>query len=235
MAAGERAGDRGPMFEFLVRDAQGHELVDGCDLLARSLGFGERDALPPGLVQTSAAAGGVALGAFAGARLVGFSFALPGTGPELFSCGLAVEEGWRGRGVARRLKLAQRDAALARGAKRIRWTADPLAAPALRLYLGGLRARLVDYAPELYAAVRPAKVPPDDVVIDWSLTAAQPVGRPAARVEIPGDRRGMGDDELAAWRLGVRREMREVLRDGAVGTGVAIADGRAWVLFSEAA
>ncbi len=218
-----------------VRDAHGAELVAGCALLARALDFADRDAVAPWLVQTAAGCGGLALGAFAGERLVGFSFALPAAGGDLFSCGLAVEPPWRGRGVGRALKLAQRDRALAQGCARIRWTADPLSAPALGLYLSGLRARLVGYEPELYAAVRPAAVPPDDVVIDWPLAGepAAPAGS-ASRVEIPFDRRALDGVELRRWRLRVRNDMTRVLDAGAAGTGVAVdrAARRAWVVFS---
>ena len=219
---------------FDVRDADGAELVAGCALLARALGFADRDAVAPWLVQTAAGCGGLALGAFAGERPIGFSFALAAAGGELFSCGLAVEPAWRGRGAGRALKLAQRERALAQGCTRIRWTADPLSAPALGLYLSGLGARLVAYEPELYAAVRPSSVPPDDVVIDWALAPPVPTPPPAARVEIPFDRRALDDGELRRWRLRVRGEMTRVLDSGAAGTGVAIdrAARRAWVLFS---
>src|SRR4051794_34833124 len=100
---------------FDVRDASGAELVAGCALLARALDFADRDAVAPWLVQTATGCGGVALGAFAGERLVGFSFALLATGSDLFSCGLAVDPAWRGRGVGRALKLAQRERARASG------------------------------------------------------------------------------------------------------------------------
>jgi predicted GNAT superfamily acetyltransferase len=245
------------MTDLLVRDARGHELVEGCALLARALGFRERDAIPPWLVQTSAsAAGGVALGAFAEGRLVGFSFAIAGEAGSLFSCGLAVDERARGRGVGRALKLAQRDRALALGVREIRWTADPLSAAALGLYLGRLHARLVGYASELYSAVRPSAVPADDVLIAWPLTgepacaspvpaddvpiAWPPTGepprplRPRARVEIPLARDRLTREELVRWRLNVRAAMGAALAGGAVGTDVAVRDGRAWVLFSEA-
>jgi predicted GNAT superfamily acetyltransferase len=234
MVRGAGAADRGGMIDapntFAVRDASGAELIAGCALLARALDFADRDALPPWLVQTAAGCGGLALGAFAEARLIGFSFALLAPGGELFSCGLAVEPPWRGRGVGRALKLAQRDRALELGCPRIRWTADPLSAPALGLYLSGLGARLVAYEPELYAAVRPAAVPPDDVVIDWPLAGAPAVSGSVSRVEIPFEH---GAD-LRRWRPRVREEMTRVLDSGAVGTGVAVdrAARRAWVVFS---
>lgn len=226
------------MSDIEVRDARGAELVDGCALLARALAFSDRDALPPWLAQTSAAAGGLALGAFAGGRLAGFSFAIPGAGRELFSCGLAVDPAFRGRGLGRRLKLYQRERALALGVWAIRWTADPLAAPALALYLHGLGARLVAYAPDLYAEVRPAAVTPDDVLIEWPLQRTpSPSGRPSARVEIPLGHEALGARALARWRHEVRGAMTAALDKHAVGVDVAVDRdaGRAWVLFAEAA
>ena len=143
----------------------------------------------------------------------------------------------RGRGVGRQLKLAQRERALAAGVAVIRWTADPLSARALALYLGGLGARITAYAPELYAPVRADAVPPDDVVIEWPLEGEVRAGSPAARVEIPLDASTLAVGERRRWRFAVRRAMTPVLAGGAIGTDVSLdrADGRAWVLFREAA
>lgn len=228
---GERgASAAGPLAgEPVVREASGGELVTGCALLAGALGFGEREALPPWLVQTAVDCGGLALGAFAGRALVGFSFALPALDGTLFSCGLAVAPAWRGRGLGRRVKLAQRDRARALGCPSIRWTAEPLNAPALALYLSGLGARLVAYAPELYAAVRPGAA--DDVVIEWPLAGAPVTGFVGRRVEIPATRPARPE-----WRRRVRAEMMAALAAGAVGTRVERDQaGRVWVVFTEPA
>jgi predicted GNAT superfamily acetyltransferase len=247
------------MSEIEIRDAGGAELVAGAELLAASLGFGERDAIPAWMMQTTTGCGGLALGAFRGGVMGGFSYAVPCGERALFSCGLAVRPDWRGEGVGRRLKLAQRERALARGRTRIRWTADPLAARALTLYLPGLGARLTDYRAELYAAVRPSAVPPDDVTVEWELQGARAaqaggcprtqsaarhgepdaerhdpiLGRSAACVEIPFDHSALDVAERLAWRLRVRRAMQRALADGAVGTATAIdrAARRCWVLF----
>jgi predicted GNAT superfamily acetyltransferase len=226
------------MSEITIRDARGADLVAGCELLSESLGFGARDALPPWLVQASAEHGGLALAAFAEQRVVGFSVAIPAAPGALFSCGLAVAPQLRGRRIGHRLKLAQRERALAQGCASIVWTADPLSASALALYLPGLGARLVRYDAGLYAAVRPALVPPDDVVIEWRLEPGERAeGRPAGRVEVPFDHRSLAGEALLSWRLRVRLAMRRVLDRGAVGTTMAIDRGarRAWVLFREAA
>jgi predicted GNAT superfamily acetyltransferase len=223
------------MPDIEIRDACGGELVEGCQLLADALGFAPRDALPPWLVQTAATAGGIALGAFSGAALVGFSVAIPAEPHALFSCGLAVDPAHRGRAVGRRLKLAQRERALASGRTVIRWTAEPLAAAPLGLYLSGLGARLVNYEPGLYDDVRPSEIAQDDVTIEWRLTGTPSwTGRPGASVEVPFDHRELGAAELAGWRMRVRRAMSQALGHGSVGTGVAVDRGsrRAWVLFS---
>ena len=69
--------------------------------------------------------------------MVGFALALPGvkTGAEsrsgrpesyLHSHMLAVREGYRNQSIGAKLKLAQRDDALARGIDRMEWTFDPV-------------------------------------------------------------------------------------------------------------
>jgi predicted GNAT superfamily acetyltransferase len=217
-----------------IRSANGAELAAGAALLADSLGFGDRDAIPAWIMQTTLDCGGIALGAFRGEVLGGFSYAIPCGEQALFSCGLAVLPEWRGQGVGRRLKLAQRDQALRQGCTHIRWTADPLSAAALTLYLSGLGARLTEYRAELYAATRPAPVPPDDVVIDWMLRGdTRYGGRSAQRIEVPFDHTALGEQERLRWRLRVRSAMRRALDEGAIGTGMAVdrAARRCWVLF----
>jgi predicted GNAT superfamily acetyltransferase len=218
-----------------IRSASGAELAAGAALLASSLGFGERDAIPAWLMQTTVECGALALGAFRDDVLGAFSYAIPDGDRALFSCGLAVLPEWRGQGVGRRLKLAQREHALLEGRSQIRWTADPLAAAPLTLYLRGLGARLTSYRAELYAATRPAAVPPDDVVIEWPLRGAARAGRgPAQRVEVPFDHMSLGDEDvLLRWRIRVRRAMSRALEAGAVGTGMAVdrRTRRCWVLF----
>src|SRR5687768_768519 len=177
-----------------VREARTDELPAGVRLLAASLQFRPDDALPAWLVQTTSRYGGLALVAVAGQTLAGFSCAVPAVdsdGPFLFSCGLAVAPGERGKGIGRALKLAQGRKARERGYALIRWTADPLNAPALRLYLTGLGARGVAYHPGLHDRVRPGgALPQDDLEVQWpiarGLTGREPAAGGAA-VELPWD------------------------------------------------
>jgi predicted GNAT superfamily acetyltransferase len=220
-----------------IVDADATHLRAGAHLLAAALGFAEGDAIPAWMMQTAVACGGIALAALDGDALVGFSFALPTDDRALFSCGLAVRPSHRGARVGHRLKLAQRERALGRGITRIRWTADPLAAHALSIYLSGLGARLSAYEPALYAVVRPAPVEPDDVIIDWPLVGAHAAGAATTGVEIPFAYEQLPDDERLRWRLRVRERMCRVLDDGLVGTGVRFdrATRRSWVMFGRAA
>lgn len=212
-----------------IRDARGDELATGLELLRKALRFGARDAIPPWLAFTTTEVGGLALAAFADRELIGFSYALPAldpAGPYLFSCGLAVAPAWRSRGVGRRLKLAQRDRALAAGLDRIRWTADPLMAPALRLYLSGLGAQLVRYRADLFDGLRPTSN--DDVEIEWALAGAS-VQPARDAVEIPAD----PSCRSPAWRRAVRRDMTALLARGLVGVGVEATGDRRFVRFGE--
>lgn len=73
--------------------------------------------------------GGVLLGAFDSGQLIGFVLGFPGIEegrPILHSDMLAVKREYRSRGLGYKLKLAQRETALARGIDRITWTFDPL-------------------------------------------------------------------------------------------------------------
>src|SRR5208337_2468443 len=93
-------------------------------------GFENRDLIP--LVQLVAAnqAGGMVIGAFDGDTLVGFAYGFLGCvagSLALHSEMLAVKPGYRNLGIGYKLKLAQRERALAQGIiRRITWTFDPL-------------------------------------------------------------------------------------------------------------
>ncbi len=73
--------------------------------------------------------GGVLFGAFDADQLIGFVLGLPGFADGrlvLHSDMLAVKSEYRSRGLGYKLKLAQRERALAKGIDRITWTFDPL-------------------------------------------------------------------------------------------------------------
>jgi predicted GNAT superfamily acetyltransferase len=181
-------------------------------------------------MHTTGCYGGVALGAFASGRLVGFSYAVPGfdgAKPFLLSCGLAVTKEFGSRGIGEALKLAQADRARRAGYDVVRWTTNSLASQPLHLYLSKLGGRLVAYREDMYTGLR-QDVFCDEVEIEWDLRrAARPVGAavaaPSRTVEIPWDRVALGrrSPELAReWVARVRSAMQSLLAAGYVGTAV---------------
>ena len=89
----------------------------------------DRDVVPALALIPSVEVGGILVGAFDGGELVGFAYGfvgLEGGRPIIHSDMLAVKPACRGRGLGYRLKLAQRERALARGVSAMTWTFDPL-------------------------------------------------------------------------------------------------------------
>lgn len=93
-------------------------------------GFGDADLLPFRLFVVAVKVGGQLFGAFDENRMVAFCLAIPGLKPDakpyLHSHMLGVLSEYRDYGIGRRLKLHQREDALARGINLIEWTFDPL-------------------------------------------------------------------------------------------------------------
>lgn len=99
--------------------------------------------------------GSILVGAFDGAELVGFVYGFPGFEGEhrvIHSDMLAVRAAYRDRGLGRALKLAQREAALARGVDRITWTFDPLQTRNAFLNFEKLGVVADRYLPDFYGA-----------------------------------------------------------------------------------
>jgi predicted GNAT superfamily acetyltransferase len=197
-----------------VRPARRSELPDAARLLATSLGFAAEDALPAWFMRTTDELGGLTLVGVADDAVVGVAYVIPARlhgDPMLFLPGLAVAPAVRRQGIALELMQELRRWALKRGDTRICWTADPVNAPALRLYLSRLGALITGYRPALHDGLRADPGHPlDDVDIEWRLNDRSTLDdRNLRRVEIsPDDRRR------------VRREMSALLADGYVGCAV---------------
>jgi len=92
--------------------------------------YEDSDLIPMRFLAVVDRVGGHVFGAYHGPRMIGFCFAIPGIKPEgrlyLHSHMLGVLPEYRNTQIGRRLKLRQRDDALARGIALIEWTFDPL-------------------------------------------------------------------------------------------------------------
>lgn len=98
-------------------------------------------------------AGGFTLGAFAGELLVGFVLSVPGfseSGRFFYSHMAAVKEGFQGSGIGAKLKWQQRETALERGVKYIKWTFQPIQSRNAFFNLEKLGAIIKHYEPNFY-------------------------------------------------------------------------------------
>lgn len=99
------------------------------DLQREVWGFSDADLIPVRMFVVASKIGGQVIGAFVEQTLVGFALSIPGARDGhtyLHSHMLAVREKYRNAGLGRRLKLAQRDDAIARRFELMEWTFDPL-------------------------------------------------------------------------------------------------------------
>ncbi len=129
MERSQDGGSRG--VDIQIRKLTKHEeFVEAVNLQRTIWAFDEIDLLPVRLFVVASKIGGHALGAFDRGRMVSFCLAIPGLKPQgeyyLHSHMLGVLAEYRDLGVGRRVKLAQRDEAIARGIQLIEWTFDPL-------------------------------------------------------------------------------------------------------------
>ena len=114
----------------LLRRCQGIEDFRACVALQKEVwNFTDAELVPLRMFVVADKVGGQIMGAFDGDVLVGFALSVPGTRTGhvyLHSHMLAVRKDHRNSGLGRRLKLMQREDALARGIALIEWTFDPL-------------------------------------------------------------------------------------------------------------
>ncbi len=125
----------------LIRSCKGFDELDACVQVQIDVwGYADGDVIPRRVFTVTQKIGGQVLGAFdvtdgrsdTSESMIGFAMALPavrpGAGPQpyLHSHMLAVRPDYRNAGIGRRLKLAQREDAIARGFRLMEWTFDPL-------------------------------------------------------------------------------------------------------------
>jgi predicted GNAT superfamily acetyltransferase len=137
--------------------------------------WGQGILVPTAIFVVAQETGGQILGAYAGNEMVGFTLALAGVHegrPFLHSHMTAVLEPFRDRGVGRKLKLFQRDDALARGFQLVEWTFDPLELKNAHFNFMRLGAIARRFIPNCYGVTESplhAGMPTDRLVAEWWL------------------------------------------------------------------
>jgi predicted GNAT superfamily acetyltransferase len=175
-AMDEAAMDEAAMDEILIRPLTELEQFARCVELQDAVwGYDVPNMVTQKVFLLAAQIGGQVLGAFDGDVMAGYAMSLPGVRnghTYLHSHHLAVLPQWRNRGVGRRLKLAQRDDALARGFDLMEWTFDPLETRNAYLNIAKLGAIVRRYRRNFYGtSTSPLHggQPTDRIFAEWWL------------------------------------------------------------------
>jgi predicted GNAT superfamily acetyltransferase len=116
--------------KFYIREAETEAEFHEIEEIQKEVwGFSDLDIVPAATLIATQWAGGMALGAFEGGRMVGFAYGFPAHEQgrlSIHSHMLAVRAEYRNLQIGFLLKLAQRARALEMGVTEITWTFDPL-------------------------------------------------------------------------------------------------------------
>ena len=178
-------------------------------------GYSDGDVIPRRVFLVAERIGGQVLGAYVKGVMVGFAMSLPGYRDGtayLHSHMLAVLPEFRNAGLGRRLKLAQRDDAMARGFELMEWTFDPLEIKNAYLNLRRLGAICRRYQEDFYgpsSSPLQGGLPTDRLYAEWwlrsphveqTLRGEQVVVEEAERVHVPA--------EIYAWKREASHQKR---------------------------
>jgi predicted GNAT superfamily acetyltransferase len=139
--------------------------------------------------------GGVLIGAFAGGRMVGFVYSLPGIKarkPIQWSHMLGVVDEYRNGGLGRTLKLEQRLRSLDVGCDLVEWTYDPMQALNAHLNFTKLGVVAEEYGINVYgesASHLHRGTPTDRFIAQWWIREPRVIQRIEAKTPVVRDER----------------------------------------------
>jgi predicted GNAT superfamily acetyltransferase len=188
----------------LVRNCTELEEFHACVALQKEVwGFADNELVPLRIFSLAPRIGGQVIGAYDGESMVGFAFSIPANRNGhcyLHSHMLAVKESYRNTGLGRRIKLFQREDALAQGYELLEWTFDPLEIKNAHLNLERLGAIARRYNINQYGITSsPLQgfLPTDRLVAEWWVkskrvetlltTGKNPSFRTDEQVEVPAE------------------------------------------------
>src|ERR1700693_6496270 len=162
----------------VMRDLQSHADLEQAEALEMEVcELADRDVMPMAMIIATKEAGSVWLGAFDGPKLAGFAFGFLGMEHGrlmLHSHMLAVREPYRDLDLGYKLKLAQRERALAMRIQEMTWTFDPLQSKNAHLNFGKLGVvsdiyKIDFYGPETSSVLH--RNGTDRLWVKWPLTS----------------------------------------------------------------
>jgi predicted GNAT superfamily acetyltransferase len=159
------------------------EFSHAVELQRRVWGREYEDIVPAAIFAVVVKRGGILVGAFDRGTLVGFVFSIPGlkNGRVMqWSHMLGVDEKYRRTGLGHKLKVSQRERALAQGLDLIEWTFDPMQAPNAHLNFARLGVVADEYLENIYGesgSVLHRGAPTDRFVVSWKIRTPHVVRR----------------------------------------------------------
>jgi predicted GNAT superfamily acetyltransferase len=181
-------------------------------------GFSDAELVPLRIFSLAPKIGGQVVGAWEDETLIGYAMAIPGSRnghPYLHSHMVAVKEGYRNTGLGRRIKLFQREDAIAQGYELMEWTFDPLEIKNSYFNLERLGAIARRYNVNQYGITNSPLhgfLPTDRLVAEWWMKSRRvetvlsnghhPAIHEEERVEVPA--------EIYAWKADPAMRSRAV-------------------------
>ena len=191
--------------------------------------FDDLDLVPSRIFVVAEKIGGHVLGAYDGAAMVAFAFALPGMRdghPYIHSHMLGVKETHRNTGLGREMKLFQRELAINQGYDLIEWTFDPLEIKNAFFNmekLGAVARRYVVNQYGITSSPLQGGLPSDRLVAEWWLRSTRveetlargkrPETAVTERIEIPAEiREWKAEAETRTRAAEVQRRTRDLFQ-----------------------
>lgn len=234
------------MDEIEIRECASVEELGECVRLQReTFPLPEIEISPVRHFIVTSRAGGFTLGAFSSdGNLIGFVLSVPaffGNERFFYSHMAAVKQSFQSVGVGARLKWAQRNAALSRGVKFVKWTFQPVQARNAFFNLEKLGAVVKTYEPNFYGTdystvVEPSKrvgLDSDRLFADWHLESEKvsrlangedfsEMGEAVETIEIPADWNALvkaNPRKAIAEQARIKREFQSAFERGLICRG----------------
>ena len=190
-------------------------------------GFSDIDLLPVRFFVVASKIGGRVFGAYDCGRMVAFCLAIPGLKADgkayLHSHMLGVLPEYRNTGLGRRLKMHQREDALARGIELIEWTFDPLEVKNAYFNIARLGAIVRRYTRNQYGITSSpltGGLPTDRCVAEWWIARPRVRGAVAEGVRLPLEIGAIRREDPERAR-GIQAELADQF-DAAFARGLAV-------------
>ena len=211
---------------IIIRGIEGLAEMREVEQLQREIwGVEDLDIYPTLALKPQQEVGAILIGAFAEGRMVAFVFGFPGilNGETIIhSDMLGVLPAYRSHHLGYLLKCAQREAAIARGVKRITWTFDPLQSRNAHLNFAKLGVIADRYYVDYYGTTSSFlhRYGTDRLWVTWLLESERVEARLRQEPvpEISGDIVIEIPTEITSdheqWRMKTREEFTRAIADG---------------------